>query len=52
MLKKEINVTFDDLFFAVVTISEDEEITDINDLTDYLEQNPNNVFTITKYVNE
>lgn len=51
-MKKEINITFDDLFFAVTAISEDEEITFIDDLVDYLEQNPNSVFTITKYVND
>lgn len=43
------SISFDDLFAIVAGIAEDNELHTVDDLCDHLEQNSNEVYTVTRY---
>lgn len=45
-----VELKFDDLFYAIAGIAEDNDLQTVDDLCDFLEQNPDNVFNINKCV--
>lgn len=50
MKKQEIVINYQDLFHAVVEISQDNNLHTVDDLTEFLEQNPDTGFFLTKVI--